>query len=163
MTRRSTTESVEVIRYMVDQRLKARTEIKPVAVRSGPHLDEDTLGAFVESRLGETESLPIISHLVACAACRHTTAQLIRLESQLNVENESVSEQVGESVREDESQNGLSAFLSRIGRSFGSNVDDAVFAYQSPAEDGKSTEQSTPTKEEEPGSQNKIENIGTDQ
>ncbi len=44
------------------------------------HLDDDSLAAFVEGRLAERESRPMISHLVNCGFCRRVTAELVRLD-----------------------------------------------------------------------------------
>ncbi|MBD0327436.1 MAG: hypothetical protein ICV68_13450, partial [Pyrinomonadaceae bacterium] len=70
---------------MIHQHLLQRVEIGPPAgaYLAGAHLDEDALSAFVEGRLSDTESAPIISHLVACNTCRRFTAELIRLESEI--------------------------------------------------------------------------------
>jgi hypothetical protein len=40
------------------------------------HIDDDSLSAFVEGTLNERESAPVVSHLVDCWFCRHTTARL---------------------------------------------------------------------------------------
>ena len=44
------------------------------------HIDDDSLSAFVEGTLNERESTSIVSHLVDCGFCRHTTAELVRLD-----------------------------------------------------------------------------------
>lgn len=46
------------------------------------HLDEDVLSAIVEGRIWESET-EIIRHLVACTSCRKKTADLVRLESEI--------------------------------------------------------------------------------
>jgi hypothetical protein len=122
---------------MIHQRLKAR-----LATESPPseHLDEDALCAFVEGRLEEAESSPVISHLIACASCRQTTAQLIRLGSQFDPENEltALEESPGR-VRLL-----LEGLASRLAPSF---EEDAVFAYQEPvAEPEQGTEVITESK-----------------
>ena len=63
---------------MMQQHLQLRALAAP-PVTGGRHLDEDMLAVFVEGRLSERESKPMVTHLVACAACRDSTAQLIRL------------------------------------------------------------------------------------
>jgi len=118
-------KETEAIRYMIHQRLKARTEslLEPLDA----HLDEDAMCAFVEGRLEETESVPVISHLVACAPCRHTTAQLVRLESQFDQESESIPE---------ESPGRVSSLFDHLAsRLVPSFEEDAVFAYQNPEPD----------------------------
>lgn len=69
---------------MIHQHLLQQAETGPLAASylAGAHLNEDALSAFVEGRLSETESAPLIQHLVACNSCRRFTAELVRLESE---------------------------------------------------------------------------------
>ncbi len=53
----------ETIRYMIDQRLKARISEQSAAPLDA-HVDEDAICAFVEGRLEEAEASPVISHLI---------------------------------------------------------------------------------------------------
>ena len=128
---------------MIHQRLKTRTPAQSLPVPLDVHLDEDAIGAFVEGRLEEAESSSVITHLVACASCRHTTAQLVRLESEFNPENDSTAA--------DESPGRLRQFLERTAARVTPSVDeylgDSVVAYQLPAEpdqDSEGTTQKTP-------------------
>lgn len=70
---------------MLQQYLQYRALTAP-PVTAGRHLDEDALSVFVEGSLSEREAAPLMNHLVACASCRHTTAQLIRLDVALEPE-----------------------------------------------------------------------------
>jgi hypothetical protein len=98
---------------------------------AGAHLDEDALSTFVEGRLGERESAPLISHLVACGFCRRITAQLIRLENELGEVAESLPMPVTEDGR-----GRLRRFLAELSeRVLPSSEEDTVFAYHAPAED----------------------------
>src|SRR6266850_5577433 len=120
-------KETETIRYLIHQRLKARV---PAEALPGPleaHLDEDAICAFVEGRLEEAESAPVITHLVACAPCRRTTAQLIRLESQFDPESDPTPVEDPGPVR-----SLLEHLASRITPPF---EEDAVFAYQDPEHD----------------------------
>lgn len=139
MTRPEAKKETEAIRHMIHQRLKARL---PAESPSSEHLDEDAICAFVEGRLEEAESSPVISHLIACTSCRHTTAQLIRLGSQFDPETESTAlEQNPERV-----PSLLERLASRLAPSF---EEDAVFAYQDPlAEPDRGTEVATESKPE---------------
>ena len=83
--------------------------------------------AFVEGRLEEAESAPVITHLVACAPCRHTTAQLIRLESQFDPESDPTPVEDPGPVR-----SLLEHLAARVTPSF---EEDVVFAYQDPEPD----------------------------
>jgi len=126
---------------MIQQRLQARL---PAELPSSGHLDEDSLGAFVEGRLQEAEVSPLISHLIACASCRQTTAQLIRLESQFDPELDAgfVDEGPGRVPSL------LEHLAARLTPSF---EGDAVFAYQDPAmEPAPEDEVSTESKPEKP-------------
>jgi hypothetical protein len=111
------------IRYMIDQRLKARASDEST-VPADAHLDEDAISAFVEGRLVEAESAPLVSHLIVCASCRHATAQLIRVESQFKPEDEPTP---------DESPGRVGLLLERLAAGFTPALEeDAVFAYQEP-------------------------------
>jgi hypothetical protein len=89
------------------------------------HPDEDVISAFVEARLDTAESLPIVSHLVACGICRRTTAQLVRLETELSESANSGS------LEEPPSR--LGSFVDRLAaRLIPHSEEDVVFAYQSP-------------------------------
>jgi len=117
---------METIGYMIEQRLKARALGQSTAITLVTHLDEDTICAFVEGRLGQAESSPIISHLVACSSCRGTTAQLIRLESQTTEEPEA-------GMIQDDTSSRLHSFFENLAVRFTpSSEEDVVFAYQSP-------------------------------
>jgi len=106
---------------MIHQRLKAGLPNESLSLDT--HLDEDAICAFVEGRLEETESSPMISHLIWCASCRHTTAQLIRLESQFDPENELTGTE--------ESTGRVRLLLERLAsRLTPSLEEDVVFAYQ---------------------------------
>ncbi len=111
------------ISYLIEQRLKERSAGESTDMSS--HLDEDTITAFVEAGLEEPEYLSAVSHLIKCGECRSTTAQLVRLEFELDESNESVPYE--------ESSSRLGAFLSGIAANLvPSNQEDAVFAYQNP-------------------------------
>lgn len=129
---------------MIDVRLKARQAIESPAVHE--HLDEDAICAFVEGRLEEAESGTVIAHLIACASCRQTTAQLARFESQFDAEDALVTT--------DESQGRLRPFLDRLAARLAPSLDeDAVFAYHEPAaeidQDAKPNKDSQPEKSED--------------
>jgi hypothetical protein len=114
------------IRYLIDQRLKARASAK-TAVPGDAHLDEDAISAFVEGRLVEAESAPLVSHLILCASCRHATALLIRVESQFQPEPDPTP---------DESPGRVGLLLERLAAGFTPSLEeDAVFAYQEPGPD----------------------------
>jgi hypothetical protein len=121
-------KETETIRYLIHQRLKTRVPVEPLPAPLD-HLDEDAICAFVEGRLEENESAPVIRHLVACAPCLHTTAQLIRLESQFDPENDPTPVEGAGPVR-----SLLEHLAARITPSF---EEDAVFAYQEPEPDQK--------------------------
>ena len=141
VTRPEAKKETEAIRYLIHQRLKARLAAE--SPLSG-HLDEDTIGAFVEGRLEEAESSPVISHLIACSACRRTTAQLIRFESRFDPEIESAPREP--------SAGSLSQLLERLAsRLTPSFEEDAVFAYQDPtAEPDPGAEVISESKPEKP-------------
>ena len=66
------------IQGLIDRYLVTRSTAG--TAESGHHVDEDSLSAFVEGTLNARESDSIVSHLVDCGFCRHSTAELIRLD-----------------------------------------------------------------------------------
>jgi anti-sigma factor RsiW len=117
-------KETEAIRYLIHERLKARLATESRLLES--HLDEDAICAFVEGRLDEAESSPVISHLIACASCRQTTAQLIRLGSQFDPETESTALE--------ENPGRVPQLLERLAANLTPSLEeDAVFAYHDPA------------------------------
>jgi len=108
---------------MIHHRLKTYTEVEALDA----HPDEDTVCAFVEGRLEEAGSSQMVSHLIACGSCRHTTAQLTRLDSQINAENDS--------PLQDEGPGRVRLLLEGLAsRVIPSSQEDVVFAYQNPSE-----------------------------
>ena len=113
------------IRYMIHHRLKSMPYVETIL--SEGHLDEDAIGAFVEGRLGESESAAIVSHLIACGSCRANSARLIHLESQVVAEDDSTIPE--------ESPSRLRQFLEGLASQVIPSNEDAVFAYQNPETD----------------------------
>lgn len=119
------------MRRMLHQHLLQRAEIGPPVglYLAGAHLDEDALSAFVEGRLSDFESAPVISHLVNCNTCRRFTAELVRLETEVGFVEPSApppspAEQPGR--------------IRRLLEDLATRVlpdSDEVFAYHAPADD----------------------------
>jgi hypothetical protein len=128
VTQPETDKEMEAIRYMIDQRLKSCPPGEALAIASEAHVDEDAMSAFVEGRIEENESGPIVSHLVACATCRGATARLIRLES-LAIDDDEVT-------TPEQGPGRLHQFLADLAAQVvPSSGEDAVFAYQNPDTD----------------------------
>jgi hypothetical protein len=148
MPRPKSDKESDRIRRMVHQHLQGRVSL--AASPAGTHLDEDALSAFVEGRLSNLESAPLVRHLVGCGSCRNITAQLIRLDTELSgIESETapLAEEPGRIRRL------LADLASRV---LPSSEDDVVFAYHAPADDfekkDKAKEQDdAETEEEEEG------------
>ena len=142
MTRPNEKRETELIRSLIEQRLKTRLADESAAV-STAHLDEDAICAFVEARLDEAESQPIISHLVACEPCRQTTARLIRLESRFDEED------VGASVSEGSGR--VRQLLERLAAGLTPSFEEEVFGYESPPEElaQEATDQTKPDESKE--------------
>ena len=116
---------------MVHLHLRRRAQIAP-PIAPDEHLDDDLLSAFTEGRLNENETAPVLKHLVACPFCRHITAELVRLDSEVVSTNDVIPE-----IQEDPGR--IRRLLDELGsRVFASSDDEAVFAYHAPAEDLKS-------------------------
>jgi hypothetical protein len=121
--RQSTKKETAAIRYMIHHRLKTYTEVEALDA----HPDEDTVSAFLEGQLDEPGSSQMVSHLIACGSCRHTTAQLTRLDSPINAEDDS--------TLKDEGLGRVRLLLEGLAsRVMPSSEEDVVFAYQNPSE-----------------------------
>jgi hypothetical protein len=114
---------------MIQQRLLQRATIGSAAglYLAGAHLDEDALSSFIEGRLSERESGPIVSHLVGCNSCRRFTAELMRLESEVG-DAEAIAPPVAEEPGRIRQL--LEDLAARV-----LPASDEVFAYHAPADD----------------------------
>ena len=90
----------------------------------GSHIDDDSLSAFVEGSLNRRESDSVVSHLVDCGFCRHTTAELVRLD--LAFAEEAAPVRIAAPAESSKISEVLSGIFSRI---FGT-TDGAVFAHE---------------------------------
>ena len=129
MPRPKTNREIEAMRHMIHQHLQGRA-IATEPMLLDVHLDEDALNAFVEGRLSDRESAPLVKHLIACGYCRHATSQLVRLEAETG--------QAGAHTPDLGSEEpGLIRRLLEdlAARVLPSSDEDAVFAYHAPAED----------------------------
>jgi hypothetical protein len=123
------------IQGLLDQYLKFRSS----ATAPAAHLDEDSLNAFVEGRLGERELSPVIKHLIDCSFCLNVTAELTKLEMAFAEEEIPAAAPATEPTRVSDVLKGL---LARI---FGTqDAGAAVFAL----EDKKEEEQTEEKKDE---------------
>lgn len=129
-------KKTECMREMIDQRLKAVSAAELTNAPVGPHVDEDTIAAFVEGRLADDECQPVLSHLAACGMCRRASAQFVQLENQIDAE---VSANAA-----DEEPGRLEAVLARLRSAVPSVNDEVVFAYQNP-DDAEKAKTKTPT------------------
>lgn len=132
------------MRRMIHRHLHERAMVAPPGL-ADMHLDEDALSAFVEGRLGEAESAPLIQHLVACGYCRRATVQLVRLEA------ETVASQTATTTTAQEEEPGrirrlLDDLASRVLPSY---EEETVFAYHAPAEDFKTRDEAADGANEE--------------
>jgi hypothetical protein len=127
---------------MIQQHLQTRALATP-PILTDVHLDEDALNAFVEGRLSQRESAPIIKHLVACGYCRQATSQLVRLET----ETVSASSQTPLAPLEEEPGRIRRLLEDLASRVLPSSEEDAVFAYHAPAEDFKPRDEATASHE----------------
>jgi hypothetical protein len=128
MPRPKSNKDSDRLRSMVHQHLRRRASFA-LGPSVGAHLDEDSLSAFVEGRLGDKESVPVVRHLVGCDSCRNITAQLIRLDTELSgIETEAPppAEEPGR-IR--------SLLANLASRVLPSSEDEVVFAYHAPADD----------------------------
>jgi hypothetical protein len=118
-------------RQMVHEHLRHGRASFAARQTVGAHLDEDALSAFIEGRLSEPESTPVVRHLVRCGSCRHITAQLIRLDTETSA-TESTTPAPVSSEEPGRIRRLLESLASRVLPSTG---DDEVMAYHAPADD----------------------------
>jgi Putative zinc-finger len=130
MPRPKSNKESDRLRRMVHQHMGRRASLAPASAAAGAHLDEDALSVFVEGRLSEREAAPLIRHLVACASCRHITAQLIRLDTEL-----SASEAPAPAPSAEEPGRIRRLLSDLAARVLPSSEEDVVFAYHAPADD----------------------------
>ncbi len=130
MPRPKNNRETEGIRRMIHQHLQRRAMVQPSVVTDA-HLDEDALSAFVEGRLSETESAPVVQHLVACGFCRRATAELVRLEAEVGSAVDTTTDTEQEPGRVRKLLNDLASRVLPHAEA------DAVFAYHAPAEGSK--------------------------
>ncbi len=122
------------IQGLLDSYLRVRAN---TIESQGQHLDDDSLTAFVEGRLGETESKPVTAHLVGCGFCRNVTAELVRLE--FAFADDTMVLKTESPTKVSEVMNG---FFSRL---FGSSIGE-VFAHQESEDDEKEPDSETEEK-----------------
>ncbi|HYG83097.1 MAG TPA: zf-HC2 domain-containing protein [Pyrinomonadaceae bacterium] len=130
MPRPKSNKESDRLRRMVHRHLARRGSLAPASAAAGAHLDEDALSVFVEGRLSEREAAPLIRHLVACASCRHITTHLIRLDTELSVNETPATPAPAEGPGR--IRRLLADLASRV---LPSSEDDVVFAYHAPADD----------------------------
>lgn len=137
-------KKAETIRGMIAQRLKVVAASELSNVPNQTHLDEDTIAAFVEGRLLDSECQTVLAHLAACGLCRRTSAQMVQLENQIDAEPTSeIEDEPGR----------LESLMSKLGSLVPATGEDVVFAYQNP-EENKSIEQSKDIPTESPDPKN---------
>lgn len=107
---------------LLDRYLQFRSINSKVGANDN-HLDEDSLTAFVEGRISETETPVVLKHLIDCSFCLHITSELAKLNAEFSEEEFTFTEPVKEPTKVADVLSGL---LSRI---FGT-TDGAVFAHQ---------------------------------
>lgn len=139
-----TKNETEAIQFMIHQRLRTNAKVETL----DEHPDDDSLCAFIEGRLDESGSTQIVSHLIVCSSCRHITAQVTRLDSEI-LDSQILDSPVNDSPLIDhyaspldESEPGrlrslLEGLASRV---FPESQEDVVFAYQNPPDQEAVTE-----------------------
>lgn len=117
----------DVIGKLLRQRYGAGAKFGTANHCSTPHLDDDSLNAFVEGRLSDAEIVPITSHLVECGPCRHASAELLRLSGEFDLIDAPISTVEREPGR-------IRKFLDDLVSRVLATDESTVFAYHSPAE-----------------------------
>ena len=123
----------QIEQIKIQNLLECYLQSRSAAAESKPHLDEDSLNAFVEGRLSQTESSLVLNHLIDCSFCLHITAELARLEYEFADE---IVPHPASAQKPEKISDVLNGLLSRI---FGT-PDGAVFAHQENKEEVKKEE-----------------------
>ena len=134
-----TKNETEAIQFMIHQRLRTNTKVETL----DEHPDDDSLCAFIEGRLDEAGSTHIVSHLIMCGSCRHITAQVTRLDSQVldsPVNDSPLIDQYDSPLDESEPGRLRSLLEGLASRVFPESQEDVVFAYQNPPDQEAVTE-----------------------
>lgn len=118
------------IQGLIDRYLNFRTAKNTV---NDNHLDEDSLTAFVEGRISETESPNVIKHLIDCSFCLNVTGELAKMNAIFAEEEFAVTVPTKEPTKVSEILGGI---LTKI---FGSS-EEAVFAHEEKNESEKKAE-----------------------
>ena len=114
------------MREIVGQRLKSVAASELSNLPAGSHVDEDSIAAFVEGRLTDSECKPVLSHLAACGLCRRTSAQFVQLENQIDDDVSPAS---------DEEPGRLEILIFRLSSVMPSAGEEVVFAYHNSSDD----------------------------
>jgi hypothetical protein len=141
------------MRRMIHQHLQRSALVAPPML-TDMHLDEDALSAFIEGRLTETESAPVISHLVSCGFCRRITAQLVRLDSETSAAEPHTPASTEEPGR---IRRLLQDLAARVLPS-ADDAGDAVFAYHAPADDFRRKDEAAAASEDATAEETRPEN-----
>ncbi len=133
------------IQELLGRFLQVNSSTKGTEFAGEPHLNEDSIAAFVEGNLKRRELQPVINHLVKCSFCRHITAELVRLDYAFAEVEEIRTVKANGSNEPSKISDVLSGLLSRI---FGGN-DGAVFAHhEAETEENEESEIAENNKEE---------------
>ena len=146
MPRPKSNREIEAMRRMIQQHLQQRALATPPMLMDA-HLDEDALNSFVEGRLSEPESAPVIKHLVACGYCRQATSQLVRLETETGIASTATSSPTPAASPQEEPGRIRRLLEDLASRVLPSSEEEAVFAYHAPAEDFKPRDEAGANKE----------------
>lgn len=120
------------IHDLLDRYFASRRALKTSTTVTSSHLDEDSLSTFVEGSITAREAEPVLTHLVECRFCLHKTAELVRLD--LEVDEAGWTEASEHSSQPVNISTVLTDLFSKI---FGTS-DNAVFAHEGRDDEGES-------------------------
>jgi hypothetical protein len=129
-----------MIGRLLKQRFGEHAMVDASGICSTPHLDDDSLNAFVEGRLGERELPPVLMHLIECGGCRQSSASLLRLSAEIESELAPAPITQREPGR-------FKKFLDDLVARVVAQDESSVFAYHAPGEEGAKEEKESDTVE----------------
>jgi len=127
-----------VIGRLLKQRFGEHAMVDASSICSTPHLDDDSLSAFVEGRLGERELPPILMHLIECGGCRQSSAELLRLSTEIESE-------IAPAVVAQREPGRFKKFLDDLVARVLAKDESSVFAYHAPGEEEAKEEKESDT------------------
>ena len=114
---------------LLDRYFASRRTLKSTTPVTSSHLDDDSLSTFVEGSVSMREAEPVLAHLVECRFCLHKTAELVRLDLEVNDSG------ITEAKEHSNQPASISTVLTDLFSKIFATSENAVFAHESQDDD----------------------------